>query len=785
MSMRAALGVCAVLAAAAAARADVLYQLNTTGVLRTVDPLTGTVLTRAPLRVPGKVVAFATGLGAGAGSGPAYGLLGVGDECPLDPSRTTFVGGQGDGCEYIGSQEECDRSFVVRWDGAPISCTWSGGGCDVCGSCVNTCAPPPPCPGSSRAQWAGFGSESCRALDGDAASCGQAYYSDEFGTWSCFASADQCLACDPAAQAAGACAYDCQPSASCADPSRDVYAGIYGCERLSGDPSACQRAFQSDGGAGTMACIAGDGDSCFWCDANGEAQGFCTNTCAAPPPCSGDPARSPVPRCYVHDQDAEACAHAYTIEQGEAAACFLNENGYCTACGTGDERGGACLDVCTPAVCEADAGRTALLASPDDCHGFDADPVACEASYFIGWCGVSSCHYDAEATSCRACTRDDPGRCENACGAFQSFDPARPPWLATIDLATATATIVGSPGDLFEQPVPDGGGTVHALGRYPRCAVPQGIFRLDPGDLRPSREVSLSGYALGAIALHPSDGRLYRLASDGLFATDLGTGLTTPVALAAPIVFVPAAMTWAPACNAFLVADDFDGLWQLDPLAGTLERCAMYLEGECDEGDCTVGLVAEGTSACPPLLPPISTTTITTTSTSSSTSSTTLPSELVSGRRLLLTDDPKPRKRRLALRSDDPAITLGGGEGSADDPVVHGGTLDVVASAGTFHATYALADGWRYVRKDGQLAGYEWSSRDAVRKIVLRRGRLEVRGQGSDLIQTLFSDPDELQVVLQLGGRRWCLEFGGTFDARTLRKLRAHDAPAPQECVQP
>jgi hypothetical protein len=52
-------------------------------------------------------------------------------------------------------------------------------------------------------------------------------------------------------------------------------------------------------------------------------------------------------------------------------------------------------------------------------------------------------------------------------------------------------------------------------------------------------------------------------------------------------------------------------------------------------------------------------------------------------------------------------------------------------------------------------------------------------------VQSLFTDPGAVQIVLQLGGRRWCLEFGGTFDSRTARKLRAHDAPAPPGCAQP
>ncbi|HWP67153.1 MAG TPA: hypothetical protein VNO26_14740 [Candidatus Limnocylindria bacterium] len=43
----------------------------------------------------------------------------------------------------------------------------------------------------------------------------------------------------------------------------------------------------------------------------------------------------------------------------------------------------------------------------------------CSTAFFVGPCGVASCHHDAEAGSCRPCRRDDPGRCENTCGAFE------------------------------------------------------------------------------------------------------------------------------------------------------------------------------------------------------------------------------------------------------------------------------------------------------------------------------------------------------------------------------
>jgi len=476
----------------------------------------------------------------------------------------------------------------------------------------------------------------------------------------------------------------------------------------------------------------------------------------------------------------------YTTDaDNQPAACFVNGSGSCVPCSRFAEQQGWCANACALAVCTADPARTTLLEPPGDCQGFDGDPTGCAAAYLVGRCGVSSCEYDGATNVCRACTVEDPGRCANACGPFAGIDFQRSTTLVIVDLAAGSAAVVGSPGDWLAQPTPDAWGAVHALSWYSAC-VPNGLFRLDAGDLRPSLVASLDGLGGGALGFHPGDGRLYRLGTDGLFAIDPATGLTAPLAVDMPFWLDPRAMTWAPACEAFLVADGFDGLWQLDPVAGTFEKTVLHLEGECDEGDCATGLVLDGAAVCPPLAFPTSTTTITTTSTSSSTSTSTLPSELVAGRRLLLTDPrAKPRKRRLEVRSNDPSVSLGGGEGSVDDPVLHGGSLRVIATFGVFRATYALADGWRYVRKAGRLKGYVWRGHGPVRRIVLRPGRLDVRGRGPVLEQTLLADPGDVQVVLRLGGRRWCLEFGGTFDARTPEKLRAHDAPAPLRCAAP
>jgi hypothetical protein len=65
---------------------------------------------------------------------------------------------------------------------------------------------------------------------------------------------------------------------------------------------------------------------------------------------------------------------------------------------------------------------------------------------------------------------------------------------------------------------------------------------------------------------------------------------------------------------------------------------------------------------------------------------------LLTGEQLQLTG------RQLTVRSRDAAIDLGGGPGSSDDPVLHGGSVRVLSIEGdVFDTTYPLpAARWRY-----------------------------------------------------------------------------------------
>lgn len=155
---------------------------------------------------------------------------------------------------------------------------------------------------------------------------------------------------------------------------------------------------------------------------------------------------------------------------------------------------------------------------------------------------------------------------------------------------------------------------------------------------------------------------------------------------------------------------------------------------------------------------------------------------LLTGKRLSLTPG------RLSLLSRDPAIGLGGGENSADDPVLNGGSIRVLSIEGdVFDTTYTLpGTGWSRVRdSNGVLTGYVFRGTGEIRLVHIRAGeRIKVRARGS-LGHTLGGNPAPVRVTLTLGALQYCLSFGGTVSARAGRRYLATDAPAPGACPIP
>ena len=158
---------------------------------------------------------------------------------------------------------------------------------------------------------------------------------------------------------------------------------------------------------------------------------------------------------------------------------------------------------------------------------------------------------------------------------------------------------------------------------------------------------------------------------------------------------------------------------------------------------------------------------------------------LLDGKKLLLGDSTNPAKRKLSLLSKDLTLTLGDGNGSADDPVQQGGSLRVVATGGDgFDATYPLdAAGWAYLKGEGNGKGYKFRKGTPVRKILLKPGKsLKITAKGDALGHTLTTQPDSVAVELRLGARRYCFAFGGEQAFKPGKRLRATNAGAPGAC---
>jgi len=179
------------------------------------------------------------------------------------------------------------------------------------------------------------------------------------------------------------------------------------------------------------------------------------------------------------------------------------------------------------------------------------------------------------------------------------------------------------------------------------------------------------------------------------------------------------------------------------------------------------------------------TTTTTTTPTTATTSTTQAPGEALGGRTLALTTKPgRADKSKLSLVAKDTRLTLGGGNQSVDDPVVHGGALTISSTAGGFDVTHDLVGGWKYVGKAGQGRGYKWKSKSApIRTILLKLGKLAIAGKGAGLGFDLDDDPDPVRVKLTVGAHAYCLEFGGASPRfKAGRLFRAKNAAAPATC---
>lgn len=143
-----------------------------------------------------------------------------------------------------------------------------------------------------------------------------------------------------------------------------------------------------------------------------------------------------------------------------------------------------------------------------------------------------------------------------------------------------------------------------------------------------------------------------------------------------------------------------------------------------------------------------------------------------------------PSKRRMTIRSGDVAINLGGGNGTADDPVLYAGSQLRVASR-FFDVTYPLPpDNFEYLGKPGDNRGYKYEdanlSDGPVKLVTVRSGkRIRIVGRGSGLGHLLATNPEPVQVILTLAGRTHSMRFGGTVGFESGKRYRAENAPPP------
>ncbi len=138
---------------------------------------------------------------------------------------------------------------------------------------------------------------------------------------------------------------------------------------------------------------------------------------------------------------------------------------------------------------------------------------------------------------------------------------------------------------------------------------------------------------------------------------------------------------------------------------------------------------------------------------------------------------------KLQLASRDPAIALGRGDLSSDDPVLHGATVRVFSTAGDgVDLSYDLpADRWQYVGGAGRNLGYRYQRRSgAIATAAVTPGHLmKLTLRDQQLARLLAQNPNPVQVVLTMGTKVYQLSFGGTVTFHAQRLFRSRSAPAP------
>jgi hypothetical protein len=154
---------------------------------------------------------------------------------------------------------------------------------------------------------------------------------------------------------------------------------------------------------------------------------------------------------------------------------------------------------------------------------------------------------------------------------------------------------------------------------------------------------------------------------------------------------------------------------------------------------------------------------------------------------LILRDSPThPRARRLLVAARDTHIDLTDTRGTADDPSLTGGAVRVRTTAGdAFDLDQLLpASGWRTIGNTDTPRGYRFKSDGPIRSVSIKSGgTVRIVGSGPDLALSLQADPNPVVVDVTIGGRRYCMQFGGDASFKPGKRFAAHAAPAPAQCT--
>lgn len=167
-----------------------------------------------------------------------------------------------------------------------------------------------------------------------------------------------------------------------------------------------------------------------------------------------------------------------------------------------------------------------------------------------------------------------------------------------------------------------------------------------------------------------------------------------------------------------------------------------------------------------------------------------LSSDLLPGKAFTLRSKVGAENRSaLSFSVKDPAVTIGAGNGSGDDPTLVGGTVRIHSINGAFDDVYTLPPGnWALIGKPGQGKGYKYKDKaqaaGPITGVTISAGKvLNLTGKGAGLARTLDPSPGPVRVTLTLGGHRYCLRFGGTTKWKAGASFTAKNALAPETCA--